>query len=289
MRTVYVMSDDQDERDLLSKALGRDGNWHVAPPPPGLAGQWLRAQARRGNGKATNGKPAVRPDVAIIDLEMQGALSMAERARSSWPGCAIVLRSGRAPDELSLAGRLSGAIGFLHEDLDALVLSQELEHLLALVQLAGSAISGPAPADGGPQTTDDARPDLGTMKHRLAAHPRSAGEARSAVAASLRTWSLDSFTDDAALLVTELVSNAVSHAGSEVEVSVLLRPDAVRVEVADFSPVGKVEAVPAADDAEGGRGLGIVESLASRWGVITHADGKTVWFELDRGHGAASA
>jgi hypothetical protein len=37
------------------------------------------------------------------------------------------------------------------------------------------------------------------------------------------------------------------------------------------------------DEAESGRGLGLVEMLSSNWGVITRAGGKTVWFEVPRG------
>jgi anti-sigma regulatory factor (Ser/Thr protein kinase) len=237
-------------------------------------------------GVAPSGGLGEVPDVAIVDLEMKGSVDVAELARSVWPNCAVVFRSGREPAEISLAGRLSGAVGFLHEDLDAQHLSRELDHLLSLVGVAESAMAGTR-ADEPEAGTSAPSPSASSngVKHTLAAHPRSAGEARRAVQASLSSWAVDDFSDDAALLVTELVTNAVRHVGSEVEVSVVLRPDALRVEVSDFSPVGAVEAISASSDAEGGRGLAIVEGLASRWGVITHSAGKTVWFELDRSHG----
>lgn len=239
MSSVVVVSDDHLEIAFLEAALGQDERWELTS---------VRA-----------GTPASAPDVMIVDMEMSGALSTLEDARRGWPGCALVLRSGREPSELRLAGKVAGAIGFLHEDLPALDLGNELSRLLALVRQAEVA-----------------------AKHRLAAHPVSAAEARRLVKASLGSASLDDVSDDAALLVTELVSNAVRHAGSELEVTVVLRPGTVRIEVADFSPGGTIEALPADGEAEGGRGLSIVDTLSSRWGVNTHPGGKTIWFELDQ-------
>ena len=69
------------------------------------------------------------------------------------------------------------------------------------------------------------------------------------------------------------------HAGSEVELTVRLGPDRLRVEVTDRSTV-----VPhrreAADSDLGGRGSGLIELLADAWGITGRPDGKTVWFEL---------
>lgn len=85
------------------------------------------------------------------------------------------------------------------------------------------------------------------------------------------------------LLASELVSNAVRHAGaSEVAIRFETVASRVRVEVADegggFDPSGLT--APTAGGA-GGWGLRLVDELANRWGV---ADGDEfrVWFELDR-------
>jgi anti-sigma regulatory factor (Ser/Thr protein kinase) len=237
---VLVVSDDHLEKSFLEAALQRGGDWQVG-----------------------EGQDGARPDVVLLDLEMPGALDFLAKARRDWPGSALVVRSGRSLAEVGLAGQLLGAVGYLHEDLDALELGEELSRLLALLRRAEQAV-----------------------KRRLAAHPRSALEARQAVTGVLQPTDLAGVADDAALLVTELVSNAVVHACSEVEVSVLLRPGNVRVEVTDFSARGAVKAKRAPEDAEEGRGLTIVGTLASRWGVNTVPDGKTVWFELDRAPGA---
>lgn len=83
----------------------------------------------------------------------------------------------------------------------------------------------------------------------------------------------------ATLLVSEAVTNAVLHAGTEVRVRVGRDGRSVRVEVADTSP-----AVPlrrhASADAATGRGMLLIEELSDSWGLQRSADGKVVWFEL---------
>jgi anti-sigma regulatory factor (Ser/Thr protein kinase) len=88
------------------------------------------------------------------------------------------------------------------------------------------------------------------------------------------------------LLVTELVTNAVLHAGapgSPVLLRVLLGPTILRVEVHDRGP-GFEQRTPEPRGSGGGYGLFLVERMSSRWGV--HRNETTyVWFELDRpGH-----
>ncbi len=85
--------------------------------------------------------------------------------------------------------------------------------------------------------------------------------------------------DDAMLLTSEIVANAVTHGRSEVRLSVRVAPAGIRVEVGDDNsryPTLRPNDLQALD----GRGLSIVEQLASQWGVDNVAYGKTVWFEL---------
>lgn len=87
-------------------------------------------------------------------------------------------------------------------------------------------------------------------------------------------------TADAELMVSELVGNAIVHAGTEIKVTVWCAPDRAHVEVHDASPV-----VPQPQRRDprspGGHGLQIVDALAARWGVERIAgDGKRVWFEI---------
>jgi anti-sigma regulatory factor (Ser/Thr protein kinase) len=90
--------------------------------------------------------------------------------------------------------------------------------------------------------------------------------------------------DTAMLLVSELVTNAVVHARTPVEVRIAVGDDVVRVEARDGS-TSPPRRVRVGAGATHGRGLALIEQLATTWGSITEADGKTVWFEL---HGQLS-
>jgi anti-sigma regulatory factor (Ser/Thr protein kinase) len=95
---------------------------------------------------------------------------------------------------------------------------------------------------------------------------------------TLGRWACGELLDVVNLLVSELVTNAVVHGGSEAEVSVVLTPTALRVEVGDHD-----EHVPtvnqAADWATSGRGLALVDTMARRWGIEPVPGGKVIWFE----------
>lgn len=87
--------------------------------------------------------------------------------------------------------------------------------------------------------------------------------------------------DKTQLLVTELTTNAVLHAHSPIRLSVMPESDRVRVEVRDNDPCPLVIPKRPETDAESGRGLWLVNALASSWGVNCNERGKTVWFEVD--------
>jgi anti-sigma regulatory factor (Ser/Thr protein kinase) len=116
---------------------------------------------------------------------------------------------------------------------------------------------------------------------RIELPPRaqSAKVARQFVAEVLGGWGCGALTEVAQLLVSELVTNALLHAGTVIEVDCRMREDAVRIGVSD-----RVEASGArrgfATDATTGRGLVIVESLADDWGVSRTGEGKCTWFDL---------
>lgn len=108
----------------------------------------------------------------------------------------------------------------------------------------------------------------------------SAGAARRFVAATLGAWDLEPLEDVACLLVSELVSNVVLHAQTDLDVHLVRTDGRVRVEVHDGSstlPERKFYSPTAAT----GRGLVFISELARSWGADPTADGKVVWFELD--------
>ncbi len=99
--------------------------------------------------------------------------------------------------------------------------------------------------------------------------------------------------DDAVLLTSELVTNAVVHAGTQVQVTCKLAAGAVEVVVRDSHPARMVPG-PAPDDTvpaerTGGRGLLLPSALAAAWGVSYGTDAKAVWFRMGLPGGPAGA
>ncbi len=87
---------------------------------------------------------------------------------------------------------------------------------------------------------------------------------------------------DIELCVSELVSNAVLHAGTDCRLRITTEDGRVRVEIHD-GDARRLPAKRAYDQASvTGRGLHLVERLSARWGVDVDGEGKTVWFEVDR-------
>ncbi|WP_306318024.1 MULTISPECIES: SpoIIE family protein phosphatase [unclassified Streptomyces] len=115
---------------------------------------------------------------------------------------------------------------------------------------------------------------------------RSVATARSFVRDTLQGWGHTDIIDDAVVLTSELVTNAVVHAGTSAEVLCLRSEDHVRIEVSDRYPEREIPLQSSAmnmgsPDREGGRGLQLCAALAGRWGVDYSATHKRVWFQLD--------
>jgi anti-sigma regulatory factor (Ser/Thr protein kinase) len=107
-------------------------------------------------------------------------------------------------------------------------------------------------------------------------------EARSFVAMTLRRWDLEALVVDAELMTSELVTNAVLHARTDVTVSVAVADGTAEIGVTDASPLPPAPRWAAAS-AEGGRGLRLVDRVAAEWGVAFLGTGKQVWCRLDVG------
>jgi PAS domain S-box-containing protein len=89
----------------------------------------------------------------------------------------------------------------------------------------------------------------------------------------------DDLTQTATLLVSEVVTNALLHAGTPVDVRLTVDGEGLRAEVEDGSPHLPVRR-RYASTAGTGRGMMMLEQLVDDWGVSRHRDGKTVWFLL---------
>ncbi len=136
----------------------------------------------------------------------------------------------------------------------------------------------------------DNRPRSSVITARAAASfdpvGRSVASARSFVRDTLQGWGFADIVDDAVVLTSELVTNAVVHAGTSADVLCLRSDDGVRIEVADRYPEREIplQGHPVnmgSPDREGGRGLQLCAALAGRWGVEYTPTHKQVWFQLD--------
>jgi serine phosphatase RsbU (regulator of sigma subunit)/anti-sigma regulatory factor (Ser/Thr protein kinase) len=125
---------------------------------------------------------------------------------------------------------------------------------------------------------------------RLPADRRTPAAARAVVRSVLAEADLSDLLDEALLLTTELSTNGVVHAGTELDIEVIADRQGLTVTVMDFAAgppeqltVGQAgPAAAPAELSERGRGLLLVDHFSSRWGTTHHTGGKGVWFRLDR-------
>jgi two-component sensor histidine kinase len=89
--------------------------------------------------------------------------------------------------------------------------------------------------------------------------------------------------DDAELLVSEVVTNAIRHGGPTIRLDLAADGAGLTVRVYDGARTMPVPRHPDVD-VPSGRGLQIVERVASAWGIVLEPTGKTVWFRIDHGH-----
>jgi DNA-binding NarL/FixJ family response regulator len=250
---VLVVDDDPDYRLLVRLALAPDSGFEVV------------AEAGDG-GAAVAEAERERPDLVLLDCTLPGgdAFDVLPALRAAAPDARIVLVSGHDPADLRTASRSAGAVGYLTKETPARRLGAELAALVGLVEAVEQLLS---------EASEHFEQDAQT--------PRAA---RRFVTQALSGWDDDEgdLTDTVTLLVSELVTNAVLHAGSDVEVMVRLTATAVRIEVTDASSES-ISPREATIEEDSGRGLALVGNLAQRWGVRPAAGGgKTVWFEVNR-------
>jgi len=249
---VLVVDDDPDYRFLVRLALGPDDGFEVV--------------AEAGDGEtAVAAARQERPDIVLLDCTLPGAdaFDTLPALRAAAPDARIVLVSGHDASDLRVASRSAGAVGYLTKETPARRLAAELDALVGLVGAVEQI--------------------LGEASQRFEQDARSARAARRFVTQALSDYDDEGdLTDTVTLLVSELVTNAVLHAGSEVEVLVQLTPRGARIEVTDTS-ASAIAPRDATADEDSGRGLALVETLAERWGVRpAPGGGKTVWFEVSR-------
>jgi anti-sigma regulatory factor (Ser/Thr protein kinase)/anti-anti-sigma regulatory factor len=180
--------------------------------------------------------------------------TVANHSASRWPDTSFLLCCAQPP---------------VAEILDRLQVPHFLHMYASLREALDAAVTRP------PNLRDELR---------LAPTPTAPAAARAFVREVCRYWQLAlpdaTVMDRAVLLANELVTNAVAHAHTEIRLRLELRGDRLHIAVRDGSP-GPLRLVTPDPQAEGGRGLWLVERLAHSWGVNRHPDGgKVVWCVL---------
>jgi CheY-like chemotaxis protein len=245
---VLVADDAEDMRALIVAALHRSGRCDVVGE----------------TGDATTTLDAVedlQPDLVLLDLGMPGGgLDVLPELRVVAPETTVVVVSGFPREDLDrLTGR-RGAAGYVEKGLSAIDLADGVLATAGVLDAVTEAL----------------------REHALLPGELSSGSsARRLVATTLGRWNCEDAIEVVQLLVHELVINAIVHARSEPDLTVVLLADAIRIEVADLDP-SMPEVKPDSDERTSGRGMALIDRLASAWGVERRAGGKVVWFEVPR-------
>ncbi len=230
---------------------------------PELRAELVAALESRGDftvgGEAEDGETAIglarqlQPDLIVIDLglpDLKGH-DVLKGLRDAAPDALVVVYSGsHTPDRAAITRTVEAYVDK----------SQDVEYLVDLLDEIGNRI-----------------PRVASM--RLGPDARDVALARRFVADRCVEWGRSSIAYDAAVVVSELVSNALVHVQSSCEVTVGLRGDVLRVDVVDHGG-GMPDLRNATPRDEHGRGLLLVSMLCTAWGSEPRDDGKSVWAEL---------
>jgi hypothetical protein len=146
-------------------------------------------------------------------------------------------------------------------------------------QLRGAGLAGSARLCDTRSTARelaDAAPAPRRLRRRLPPTVDAPAEARALTAAACAEWGRPELADRAQVLVSELVTNAVMHAATELDLTLLLRGDRLSVAVGDRDLRPLTRAKVATTDPHGRGGL-LLDALARAWGQLPRPDGKVVW------------
>ncbi|MGC8470907.1 MAG: response regulator [Acidimicrobiales bacterium] len=229
--------------------------------------------------------------------ELRAVLAHALRLH---PGFSVVGEAGDDSTAVALAGHVQPDLIVLDLGLRDLAGHELLTGLRAVAPDAlVVVVSGPDASrsdlvtrgpDACTEKTDDVCYVVGLLEEigaritrsatiRLSSDRREVALARRFVVGRCVEWGRSAAADAAAIVVSELVANALVHVQSGCELTVGLRGDVLRIAVVDHGG-GMPDVQRARTDDDHGRGLLLVNILCTAWGTEPHDDGKSVWAEL---------
>lgn len=179
------------------------------------------------------------------------------------------------------AGQVAGALILFYDEVEAF-LGEDPAALAAEAARLGAELRDIRRHTVPPPEDSSVPPGARAATHRVAATPAAVGGARRFLRATLAGWGVhEDIADTAVLCLSELVTNAVIHTHGGCVVRATLDRGVLTTTVRD-SGDGPGTAAPAVDPLQvHGRGLRVVDALATRWGSEARADGTSVWFVLD--------
>jgi anti-anti-sigma regulatory factor len=210
--------------------------------------------ARTALQKALTGLPtAILVDLAGLSVDDDVVLTLFSafaRTAAGWPGCPVLLYGPGSDLSAALDRTAVSRVVPVHADRASAVAAARVR---------------PAPR---------------RYEVRLAASPPAPAAARRLVTAACQAWQVPELADDAQLIITELVGNALRHAGGDIKVAVTIGKHFLHLAVRDGSPARPRMTLPDPETGEGGRGLILVDAVSAGWGSAPVNDGKRVWATL---------
>jgi CheY-like chemotaxis protein len=217
----------------------------------------LRVVAEAADGAAAvHAAAAHQPDIVVLDLGLPdlAGTEVLTRIRAVSATSQVVVYTGTHRAE-----EIDGVAAFVSKDRD----------VGYLVDLLG----------------DLERTEIQTAVVEIGPHHDGVARARRFLRENCRDWECTEVLDDALLVATELVTNALVHAGPRCEFRAVLSETVLRLQVSDGGG-GMPDPRAARDTDEGGRGLLLVSALCAAWGTVElPAAGKMVWAEIVRAPG----
>jgi anti-sigma regulatory factor (Ser/Thr protein kinase) len=197
------------------------------------------------------------------------------------PGAATASRTG----DLLLTAVQSGVRAVVTALVRVFTTVLRLPAAVPAVEVPGGRLTTGLLASGrtaaGRRAPAAARPCTCCREAGLPADATAPRQARTVLAAAVAEWGLDDdLYEDAAMVVTELVANAVDHARTPSTLTVRLEEQGLRIGVRDGRRGPPPRPRPVDPTAPRGRGLQMIDALATSWGVTEDVDGKTVWAVL---------